>query len=179
MQCGWVLANNAQAPFYEELNARLPERAKPVANAMDLLAQITPVDQLVHCYPWAELGSATVVDIGGGRGPVSIALAQAFPALTCIVQDLPALAQSGTEALPPGLAGRVKFMPHNFFDQQPVKHADVYFFRYIFHDWPEDHGVKILRALIPALKVGSRVIINEFAIPDRGTVSEAAYKFQR
>ena len=70
-------------------------------------------------------------------------------------------------------------MTHNFFDEQPVKGADIYFFRYIFHDWPESYGVKILRALIPALKIGSKVVIHEFAIPERGTVSETAHKSQR
>ena len=179
MQCGWALANNAQAPFYEELNRRLPERAKPVTAAMDLLAKITPVDQLLNDYPWGDLGHATVVDVGGGRGAVSIALATQFPNLRCIVQDLEEPVQSGRQALDPALSERVRFEQHSFFDEQPVVGADVYFFRYIFHDWPEAYGIKILRALIPALKTGSRIVINEFAIPERGTVSDFAYRFQR
>lgn len=179
MQCGWALANNAKAPFYEELNSRLPERAKPVMNTMDLLARITPVDQLLNNYPWAELGKATVVDIGGGRGPVSIALAKRFPQLSLIVEDLHGPVNTGTDALDTSLSNRVSFVEHNFFNEQPIKGADVYFFRYIFHDWPEAYGIKILRALIPALKAGSRIVVNEFAIPERGTVSDFAYKFQR
>ena len=179
MQCGWVLANNAKASFYEDLNARLPERAKAVMNTMDLLARIAPVDQLVHNYPWAALDTATVIDIGGGRGPVSIELAEEFPDLPLVVQDLRGPITTGAEMLDKHLSERVSFVEHNFFDEQPVKGADVYFFRHIFHDWPEIYGIKILRALIPAFKPELKIVLNEFAIPEHGTVSDHAYKFQR
>lgn len=36
--------------------------------------------------------------------------------------------------------------------EQPVRHADVYFFRAIFHNWRHKYAVEILRNLMPALK---------------------------
>ena len=34
------------------------------------------MDELQDHYPWASLGNATVVDVGGGNGHVSVALGQ-------------------------------------------------------------------------------------------------------
>ena len=40
-------------------------------------------------------------------------------------------------------------LAHNFFDEQPVKNADIYFMRVVLHDWP-DHKVKIIMNKIHA-----------------------------
>jgi len=125
---------------------------------------------LLNNYPWKELGTATVVDIGGSHGEVSIALAQRFPSLHCIVQDRPEVIAHERATVSPELADRVTFMAHDFFTEQPVKDADVYLLRWILHDWSDKYAVEILRALIPALKNGSKVLINEFVVPEPGTV---------
>lgn len=49
-----------------------------------------------------------------------------------------------------------------------MKGADVYFFRWIFHDWSNTYGAKLLRNLIPALKKGAKVVISEICIPPPG-----------
>ena len=78
------------------------------------------------------------------------------------------------KATPPsGLEDRISFMAHDFFTPQPIT-ADVYFFRFIFHDWPDKYGISILQNLVPALKPGARVLINEFCLPEPGMIS--AYK---
>jgi len=51
-----------------------------------------------------------------------------------------------------------------------VKGADVYFFRLIFHDWPDEQCIQILRNLVPALKSGARILICDQLIPEPGTV---------
>lgn len=43
-------------------------------------------EHLVNGYPWAELGEATVVDLGGSHGAISCALARKYPSLKLIVQ---------------------------------------------------------------------------------------------
>jgi len=66
--------------------------------------------------------------------------------------------------------GRVRFMQHNFFTPQPIKDADAYFFRLIFHDWPDDECIEILRNLVPALKNGASVLICDIVLPEPDTV---------
>lgn len=51
-------------------------------------------------------------------------------------------------------------MVHDFFTPQPVA-ADAYFFRMIFHDWSNKNCVRILRALVPVLRKGAKVLIND------------------
>lgn len=55
-----------------------------------------------------------------------------------------------------------------------VSHADltVYFYRWIFHNQPTKHAVNLIRQLIPALKHGARVVINDHVLPSHaGTES--------
>lgn len=65
---------------------------------------------------------------------------------------------------PTDVADRVRYMVHDFFSEQPIRGADVYFFRAIFHNWSDGYTVRILRRLVPALKPGARIIIQEQVI---------------
>ena len=62
-------------------------------------------------------------------------------------------------------------MAHDFFTEQPVRNANVYYFRWIFHNWSDKYAVKILKCLTPALKIGARILINEYCLPEPGAVS--------
>lgn len=64
------------------------------------------------------------------------------------------------------VADRVEYHVYDFFTEQPVRGADVYFFRSIFHNWSDEYCVRILRNLIPALKPGSKIILDETVIPE-------------
>jgi predicted O-methyltransferase YrrM len=114
---------------------------------------------IISNFPWATLGAGTVVDVGGSHGFVAIDLAKAFPELKLIVQDLPAVIEDAKKSVEE--YGRVEFMAHDFFTEQPVKGADVYYFRWILHDWSDKYCIKILKALIPALKKGAKVVLSE------------------
>ncbi|GAP82680.1 putative o- protein [Rosellinia necatrix] len=119
----------------------------------------------LYDFPWASLGSATVVDVGGGVGGFCLQLSHLYPDLKFVLQDrAPALKQAETEVWPRENAealkgGRVQFVPHNFFDNNPVRHADVYWLRYILHDWSDDYCVQILSAIKPAMGPRSRILI--------------------
>lgn len=89
-----------------------------------------------------------------------------------MVQDLPPVIAAAEKEVPPELAGRTKFMPHDFLTEQPVHGADVYFFRWILHNWSDKYCIKILRNLIPALKPGARVVINDNVLPQPGVLSQ-------
>ena len=152
-----------------------PGRLHRFATAMSIQKSPAAIASLVSAYPWADIkgrdtesGKVTVVDVGGSHGTASIALAQNFQNFVCIVQDLPGIVAKAPE-LPPELENRVSFAAHDFFTEQPLV-ADVYFFRHIFHDWPEKYCLKILRCLVPALRPGARILVNEFCLPEPGQV---------
>lgn len=59
-------------------------------------------------------------------------------------------------------------MKYDFFTPQVVN-ADVYLYRWIFHNWQAEESIRILRAAIPALKPGARILINDGCLPAPGT----------
>lgn len=171
---GWSLSQHTDKPIWEYY-ASHPNMAKRFAASMSTFSNglgLSPTF-LTKSYPWSSIGDngkGTVVDVGGSRGNISIALAQTHHKLKFIVQDLPDMIRGAKDALPPDVAGRVEFMEHDFFTPQPAK-ADVYLFRNIFHNWSDTHVVKILRATIPALEPGARVVVNDYLIPQPKTMS--------
>ncbi|KAI1096292.1 sterigmatocystin 8-O-methyltransferase [Rostrohypoxylon terebratum] len=116
---------------------------------------------VLDAHDWKAAGKATVVDVGGSAGHDAIVLARKFPELRITVQDLPQVKPVFEANLPEDVKDRVSFVEHDFFQTQPVQ-ADIYIFKMILHDWPDEESSKILRALIPALKPGARVILFEY-----------------
>ncbi|KAI4153245.1 MAG: hypothetical protein L6R39_001627 [Caloplaca ligustica] len=158
----------------------MPSRATAFAGAMSYHAKLPGFSPayLVSAFPWDTFNSeVTVVDVGGGLGHVSEALIAHSPQVTCVVQDsTEVVAQAQEKKLSAELQGRIKFQSHDFFSPQPIKDADVYLLRLILHDWSDKYAVMILRALIPALKPGARIVVNDRVIPALG---EAHYLVER
>lgn len=146
-------------------------RAKRMGGAMASLmgGEGYEPSYLIENYDWASLDAkgATIVDVGGSRGHVSISLARKYPSLKFVVQDT----QKTIESAPPlegELRNRITFQAHDFFTPQPVKSADVYLLRWIMHNYSDKYASLILRSLIPALKHGSRILINDNCLPEVG-----------
>ncbi|XXH04097.1 hypothetical protein Hte_010508 [Hypoxylon texense] len=166
-QTGFTLANGTSKPFYAQLSED-PERARRFGGAMSFFTT-GPGYSLHHLtdnYSWDSLGHGTVVDLGGSHGDAAFALARKYPDLHLVVQELPEVVTNSKEQ--PGVD--VKFMAHDFFEEQPIKNADVYLYRWILHNWPDKYCVKILRALAPALKKGARILIMDFVMPPLGVL---------
>ncbi|KAJ5372865.1 hypothetical protein N7517_004871 [Penicillium concentricum] len=173
---GWSIQNGTDLPVFEAL-ANMPERAKVFATAMSWLAQLPGYSPqyLVDYFPFGS-GDITVVDVGGGIGHIARALADHCPTVQCIVQDRPEVIAQAEQALPVYLQDRIRFQVHDFFQNQPVHGADVYLLRHVLHDWSNKYARKILQALIPALKPGAKVVLNDRIIPGYG---EAHYLKER
>lgn len=160
----------------------MPARAAVFAGAMSYHAQLPGFSTayLVSAFPWASFRASekiTIVDVGGGLGHVSEALAAHSPQVRCIVQDSPGVvAQAQEKKLSPELQGRISFQGHDIFDPQPVRGADVYLLRLVLHDWSDKYAVMIIRALIPALEPGARVVVNDRVLP---ALEEAHYLVER
>ncbi|KAF2707638.1 S-adenosyl-L-methionine-dependent methyltransferase, partial [Pleomassaria siparia CBS 279.74] len=128
-------------------------------------------ENVLSNFTFPEATQPVFVDVGGSIGHVSIGLARANPRVKFIVQDSETTVARAREQVPEDVKDRVTFQVHDFWTEQPVKNASVYFFKTIFHDWSDLYSVKILRQLIPALKRGARVIIADVCIPPKGAVS--------
>ena len=96
-----------------------------------------------------------------------MAIARHLPHAKVIVQDINVEGlRMGKELADsdPELKGRITWLEHDLFKPQDVV-ADAYFFRHILHDWADEDCVKMIKALVPALKDGARVLISEGVMP--------------
>lgn len=99
-----------------------------------------------------------------------MAIAAKYPSLKFEVQELPSMRPPSVSiSVPEAYEPQVSLTTHSFFDPQPVS-ADVYLFRWIMHNWSDAYAIKILQALIPALKPGARVLINDGVLHEPGRV---------
>ncbi|KAI4234726.1 MAG: hypothetical protein LQ349_003616 [Xanthoria aureola] len=146
---GFALSQNTGRGLYEELRQH-PERQRRWTMAMNALASNKNFDFIIDSFGWLRYSTGTVVDVGGGSGTICEGLAFRLPKLKFIVQDVPEVIEQAS--INPKLTDRISFMPYNFFDEQPARDAEIYYFRNIFHNWPDAQCTEILRSLIPALK---------------------------
>ncbi|EGE05489.1 cercosporin toxin biosynthesis protein [Trichophyton equinum CBS 127.97] len=170
---GYALANNfanSSMTTFDFLSKNA-DRAQQFARAMGSTS-VGSMDALSNYFDWANVPQGgKVVDIGGSRGHVSIHLAQKYQHLLFVVQDLPNVIEGAAVGNWQDVESRIQFMPHDMFSKQPVKNADVYFLRFVLHDWQNSYCVKILRNIVPSLKKGARIVIQDHLLPDPGSMT--------
>lgn len=121
-------------PYFDQVDPQRLERFALGMAGSELNRPLTG-----EVYPFDKLAEgAKIVDIGGGRGQVSIRIAEKVSHLSFVVQDQASvvesvLAEGGLDEM----NDRVKFQPHDFFTTQSVKGADAYLFQFILHGHPD------------------------------------------
>ena len=114
---------------------------------MSGFAERTGIDTLAQGFDWKSVSS--VVDVGGGRGEVCIGLAERFAHLSFTVQDLKHVVEEAPGYASEEMRKRVEWKEHDYFSVQDTKGKDVYYFRYILHNLPDESCVKLLKAQVP------------------------------
>ncbi|KAK3334059.1 O-methyltransferase-domain-containing protein [Cercophora scortea] len=127
-------------------------------------------ESVAHAYAWETLPEGSlVVDVGGGIGHVSAAIAQAHPHLRFQIQDFGDLADEAASFLRSrGVADRVQFRAHNFFDAQPAGEeggVTIYFLRNIMHNWSDVYCRRILKPIVAAMGPESRLLVCDIILP--------------
>ncbi|KAL9618269.1 MAG: hypothetical protein Q9160_006980 [Pyrenula sp. 1 TL-2023] len=168
---GFQLAYNTDKTLWKFMETD-PARSKRFANTMQAYTSSSghSLSLLVTGYPWHLLPEGcTIIDVGGSKGFVSLAIAEAHPHLKFIVQDLPEVIEQMHGVSSEAVSERVTYMAHDFLTPQ-TQQGDVYLFRWVLHDWSDAYVLKILRNMIPALKPGAKIVINDQLIPAPGSV---------
>lgn len=122
-----------------------------------------PVGRLLgHGVPYED--SAFLVDVGGNQGHDLSQFRLKHPHLPgkLVLQDLPGVVE-GVSSRDSG----IEVMGYSFLDPQPVQGARAYYFRSIFHDWPDRTCQQILLNTISAMAPDySRILIVDFVLSD-------------
>ncbi|KAF2805109.1 S-adenosyl-L-methionine-dependent methyltransferase [Mytilinidion resinicola] len=167
-ESGFSLANQTKRGLYEELK-HFPARQARWTLAMSAMAQKIDFDYILENFPLRSNETATVVDVGGGNGTISLGLARRLPNATFLVQDAPDVIHDAK--VPEDLQSRIMYQAYNFFQPQPVSGARVYYFRNVFHNWPDDTCVQILKNHVGIMEGHTILVIDDFALHEPLTVS--------
>jgi hypothetical protein len=136
-----------------------PERGEVFDRAMGDFSR-GETAALLQVYPFAEVQH--LLDVGGGRGELLMAVLRAHGHLRGTLYDQPWVVQP--VAIPSELAERMAVSGGDFFAAVP-EGADAYLLKHILHDWDDTACLRILEAIRRAMAPGGRVLIVEQVIP--------------
>ncbi|EKG17245.1 O-methyltransferase family 2 [Macrophomina phaseolina MS6] len=157
--------------------AQFPDRQSNSNRAMK--AQSFDGVWSIGLYPFAQkvaeaptdASTPLIVDVGGGAGHTSRKIRELCAGVEgrVVLQD-----RAEVVADAPQVDG-VETMAQDFFEEQPVKGARVYYLRRILHDWSDPSSVEILKRLADAMDPQhSRIVIAEQILPTKGVSAESA-----
>ena len=169
-QSGFSLCNNTARGLYDEFSHDA-ELARRWSGAMSALAQQIDFSFILDSFPWTSYTDPIVLDIGGGSGDVSIGLKPHLPSARFIVQDASETALEQGKRISADVNVNITFGSYDFRSPQPFQGADIYYFRNIFHNWPDKNCIDILRNQISSLKADARLVIDDFTLHEPGTLS--------
>lgn len=115
-----------------------------------------------------DCGSARrLLDVGGGSGVYSIAMAERFVGLTATVLEatpVDAIARRAIAAA--GLDARIAVAGADMFTEAWPEGHDLHLFSNVLHDWDEPDCRRLLAKSAAALPAGGRIIIHDMLLDD-------------
>lgn len=153
---------------------------QPAADLFDdAMAELTRlmVPSLLAAYDFSR--ARRVIDLGGGRGELLLAIAREHPLLTGTIFDL-AHASFGAQAAitAAGGASRCGFVAGDFFDTVPAG-FDVYLMKSVLHCWPDARCAAILGNVRASMASDARVLLVERLLPSAGWRGDEALDVAR
>jgi acetylserotonin N-methyltransferase len=112
-------------------------------------------------------GVRHLLDVAGGSGGFSIALALRYPDLRCTVAELPVVCQLTQQYIAEyGVEAQVDTTPLNMFYEPWPTGYDAAFFSCVLHDWDLEHRTELIRRAFEMLPGGGRIFIHEMLMGD-------------
>jgi C-methyltransferase len=142
--------------------AEQPELAQLFNRTMTSISELTD-GSVVAGYDFSAF--PTIIDVGGGHGPLLATILAATPGSRGVLYDLPRVVASAPILLRKhNVADRVHIAEGSFFDSVPGG-GDAYILKNIMHDWPDEKAVQILRNVRTAAGSRATVLLVELVIP--------------
>ena len=123
-------------------------------------------------------GVNKVLDLGGGSGAYSIALAKIAPDLDITVMDLPPVIELTKQYIADaGLDAKIKTAPGDMMEADPGSGYDLVLLSAIAHMWGPEENRKLFARIAEALAPGGRLVIQDFILDDDKTGPRAGAVF--
>ena len=148
------------------------------------LGQMSPqlaasVSRIMHCHSlpaavalgaMSAFGSVRrLLDVGGGSGVFSIALAQQHPKMRCTVMELAAVCEVAQGyILDGGVSDRVDTKPVDMFRDPWPEGYDAVLFSNVFHDWNAETNAHLARSAFGVLPSAGKILVHEMLVDDTG-----------
>lgn len=147
---------------FEELYSQ-PERLEQFMDAMAGMSAGN-FHALAEKFDFSKY--ATLTDVGGATGLLSMSVAKRHSHVTCTSSDLPPATEIARRKIAEaGLGDRVKAEPIDFF-KDPIPAADVVTMGMILHDWNLEKKMHLIRSAYDALPDGGAFVVVENIIDD-------------
>jgi SAM-dependent methyltransferase len=146
------------------------------------------VSRVMHCHSLPASvgvarrggieGATKLLDVGGGSGCFSIAIAQQLPSIRCTVMELSAVCDVARGYIAEaGVSDRVDVAAVDMFREAWPAGYDAVFFSNVFHDWNESTNRQLARSAFGVLPGGGRVFLHEMLVDEDGGGPLAAASF--
>lgn len=146
--------------FFEYLNEH-PEVGNLFDEMMSMHTQALAPWVAKRDFSWAN----NVVDVGGGRGELLLAILQAHPSLHGVLIDQPrAIAYARRSVQAQGLTERCTTVCGNIFESLP-RGADVYLLKSVIHGFNDTAAMRLLKNCRDAMDTGAKLFLLELVIP--------------
>jgi demethylspheroidene O-methyltransferase len=175
-------ANTALARYWPYAGSSEPaglegDSTAPYSALMTASAALV-IDDVLAAYPFQR--HQRLIDIGGGEGAFSCALAAHAPKLTIALVDLPAVAERARQRFAnKGFTGRVSAHGADFLRDPLPQGADIACLLRVLHDHDDVTALKLLRNVRRALPVNATLVIAEpmRRAPGAAAVGDAYFGF--
>ena len=130
----------------------------------EAMARISEHDDaaIAAAYDFARF--RRIVDVGGGRGGLLVAILRQAPDATGILFEQPQVLERATRLREAGLGQRTELAGGDFFKSVPGG-GDCYVIKGVLHDFNDDQCVKILANCRNAMTTDGRVVIANQDLP--------------
>lgn len=134
---------------------------QPIAAAGIEAFQAGPSQVLARTLELPE--TCRLLDVGGGTGSWSVALARRFPGLSATVLELPSVAPVARDRIAgAGLADRVDVLEGDAMAGDLPTGYDAFLLANLVHYWSPEQNRDLLRRVREAAPVGARLVVADF-----------------
>ena len=115
-------------------------------------------------------GVKRLLDVGGGSGVFSIAIAQRHSGMRATVMELPTMCARAKDYIAAeAMSGRIDTVSVDMFREAWPEGYDAIFLSNIFHDWSVETNRKLAAGAFAALPSGGRIYLHEMLMNDEGS----------